>query len=198
MKTHETQKHHLIVSAAAARFAKQGYKKTTIDEIVEQAGISKGLFYHYFNNKRELYIHIYEDYVRILSQSIREKVDLNETDFLKRLKQIAHLRIDFIARYPNLWRFLYAAYEEEHPDVAQAIKQKNEELLRESYAHSASNIDWSRLKAGISPDRAIEIVTWLAEGFVRKIERNPMSTPDMYNQFDEYMECLERGIYGRD
>ena len=40
----QTEKHVQIMTAAAALFAKYGYKKTSIDEIVSAAGISKGLF----------------------------------------------------------------------------------------------------------------------------------------------------------
>ena len=47
----QTEKHVQIMTVAAALFAKYGYKKTSIDEIVSAAGISKGLFYHYYTNK---------------------------------------------------------------------------------------------------------------------------------------------------
>jgi len=196
MEQNETEKHRQIMSAAAARFAKQGYKKTTIDEIVSGAGISKGLFYHYFKNKKDLYIHLYISYVDILSHSIRENVDITETDLFRRLKQITHIRIDFVTKYPNLWGFLYSAYYEEHPDIVPLIKEKNEKLLQESYAGSAANIDWTKLKKGLSPDKAIEIVTWIAEGFVRKAATNNLTlNPEIYYQFDEYIECLKTGMY---
>lgn len=196
MGQNETEKHSQIMTAAAALFAKQGYKKTTVDEIVSGAGISKGLFYHYFKNKIELYIHLYNSYVDILSHNIREKVDITETDFFQRLRQITHIRIDFVIEYPNLWNFLYSAYYEEHPDIASLINKKNEKLLQESYASSAANIDWTKLKKGLSPDKAIEIITWVAEGFVRKIAASdPILNSELYYQFDEYIECLKTGMY---
>lgn len=40
-----------IISAAWDLFYKQGYDNTTVDEIVEQSGTSKGSFYHYFKGK---------------------------------------------------------------------------------------------------------------------------------------------------
>ena len=40
-----------IVSAAWSLFYEQGYDNTTIDEIVEESGTSKGSFYHYFKGK---------------------------------------------------------------------------------------------------------------------------------------------------
>ena len=43
-----------IVSAAWQLFYQQGYDDTTIDEIVEASGTSKGSFYHYFDGKDAL------------------------------------------------------------------------------------------------------------------------------------------------
>ena len=43
-----------IVSAAWKLFYEQGYDQTTVDEIVELSGTSKGSFYHYFDGKDAL------------------------------------------------------------------------------------------------------------------------------------------------
>lgn len=43
-----------IVSAAWKLFYEQGYSDTTIDEIIEESGTSKGSFYHYFDGKDAL------------------------------------------------------------------------------------------------------------------------------------------------
>ena len=43
-----------IVSAAWELFYKQGYDDTTVDEIIELSGTSKGSFYHYFESKDAL------------------------------------------------------------------------------------------------------------------------------------------------
>lgn len=192
----QTEKHVQIMTAAAALFAKYGYKKTSIDEIVSAAGISKGLFYHYYTNKAELYVSLYDTYADILSRRVREDVNREEQDFFERLKQISHIRIDFIQQYPDLWGFLYSAYYEEHPDVAPWIKEKNERLLESSCDNSAANIDWSKLKAGISPEKAIELVTWLAEGFVRKVNQGGIRwEKEPYLEFDNYIEILRTGLY---
>lgn len=192
----DTEKHNRIINAAASIFAKYGYKKTSVDEIVSAAGISKGLFYHYFTNKKELYIYLYDTYVDILSNTIKKEVDTSITDFFERIKQITHIRIAFINQYPDLWGFLYSAYYEEHPDVSSIIKAKNEQLLQASYSGSASNIDWSKLKNGISPDEAITIVTWMAEGFVRKLNSDKLQfNENLYLEFDKYIELLKTGMY---
>ena len=43
-----------IVSAAWRLFYEKGYDDTTVDEIIAEAGTSKGSFYHYFEGKDAL------------------------------------------------------------------------------------------------------------------------------------------------
>ena len=51
-KKNQTKKK--IVSAAWRLFYEQGYENTTVDDIVELSGTSKGSFYHYFEGKDAL------------------------------------------------------------------------------------------------------------------------------------------------
>jgi len=43
-----------IISVAERLFLEKGYHKTSIAEIIEEAGIAKGTFYHHFKSKDEL------------------------------------------------------------------------------------------------------------------------------------------------
>lgn len=51
-KTNDTKSR--IVSAAWKLFYEQGYDNTTVDDIIEEAHVSKGSFYHYFVSKDSL------------------------------------------------------------------------------------------------------------------------------------------------
>lgn len=66
-------------------FVDKGYSKTTMDEIVQAVGISKGGMYHHFSNKEEIFLELLKDgseyrknlvleYMRENSQSRREKI----------------------------------------------------------------------------------------------------------------------------
>ncbi len=51
-----------IIQTALQLFAKKGYENTTVNNIIEEAAISKGGFYHHYKSKEELL----EDIVRML------------------------------------------------------------------------------------------------------------------------------------
>ena len=49
------ERRELILEAALEVFSEKGYKGSTITHIAEKAGINRGLIYHYFTNKEDLY-----------------------------------------------------------------------------------------------------------------------------------------------
>jgi AcrR family transcriptional regulator len=49
-----------IEEAAARLFAERGYDTTTVEEIVEAAGVSKPMLYRHFESKRELHMRLME------------------------------------------------------------------------------------------------------------------------------------------
>ena len=43
-----------LLDAATKLFESQGYFSTTVEQITDEAGVSKGLVYNYFSSKEEL------------------------------------------------------------------------------------------------------------------------------------------------
>lgn len=52
------EKQQRIINAAFMVFAENCYKKAPMSEIAEAGNISKALLFHYFHNKKDLYISI--------------------------------------------------------------------------------------------------------------------------------------------
>lgn len=56
-----------LLSVATSLFARNGFDRTSVQEIVEAAGVTKGAMYHYFDSKDEL---LHEIYARLLRVQI--------------------------------------------------------------------------------------------------------------------------------
>lgn len=84
-----------IVSAAWKLFYEQGYDDTTVEEIVEESGTSKGSFYHYFSGKDALLSSLsdlFDDKYQELIPTLRE--DMDSFEKLMYLNQELFLMID--------------------------------------------------------------------------------------------------------
>ncbi len=71
-----------IIEAAIRCFLRKGYYATRMEDIVEEAGISKGGIYWHFKNKREIYREVMkrqmEKYSRLFSELIEAGKSLKE------------------------------------------------------------------------------------------------------------------------
>ena len=52
-KNNQIDRKNQILEAAFKVFIDKGYSKTTMDDIVERSGLSKGALYHYYKSKKD-------------------------------------------------------------------------------------------------------------------------------------------------
>lgn len=72
-------KKEIILTIAMKKFARYGIRKTTIDEIAQEAHISKGLIYHYFSNKEDIFYAVLDREVQIIEKLIHEELEKTQT-----------------------------------------------------------------------------------------------------------------------
>lgn len=53
----------LLLAAAVKLIASQGYHQTSLQQIAEEAGLTKGALYHHFRTKEEVLRHIHDDMI---------------------------------------------------------------------------------------------------------------------------------------
>ena len=77
MKEHSVRKKE-ILDIAEKLFAEKGYDQTSIQSIIDEIGIAKGTFYHYFSSRNSLL----DGLVNRIVEEIREILDrmINRTD----------------------------------------------------------------------------------------------------------------------
>jgi AcrR family transcriptional regulator len=64
-----------IMEAAVKLFSKRGYNKASVDEICEEAGISKGAFYHHFKSKQALFLALLDGWLQFVDNAIEATKD---------------------------------------------------------------------------------------------------------------------------
>jgi len=64
------QTRQALVDAAAILFARQGFRKTSLAKISEQARVTKGALYHHFQDKEEIFCACYRQQIVTLASSL--------------------------------------------------------------------------------------------------------------------------------
>ena len=76
-----------LMDAALALFIAKGIEATTISEIVRDAQVAKGTFYHYFTSKNEILSALRERFTANFIEKIQHAIDANPTtDSIARLR----------------------------------------------------------------------------------------------------------------
>ncbi|WP_163981102.1 TetR family transcriptional regulator, partial [Raoultella ornithinolytica] len=59
-----------ILHASAELFSRQGYDRTSINDIASACGVSKALIYHYYPNKEQLLVDIIRRHLADLLETV--------------------------------------------------------------------------------------------------------------------------------
>ena len=60
------------------RLARNGYAVTTLDQIAERAGVTKGTIYVYFENKEHLFISMVRELMKVTLDAVQEMFERHE------------------------------------------------------------------------------------------------------------------------
>jgi AcrR family transcriptional regulator len=94
-----------LLSAAARLFAEQGYASTRVADIVDEAGVAKGLFYWYFENKEAVFRELAADIRRQLRVTQRAAMD-PDAPALVRILQATVASVRFMAEHASFFSLL--------------------------------------------------------------------------------------------
>jgi AcrR family transcriptional regulator len=61
-----------ILQSAVELFGKVGFEQTSVDRIAHHAGVSKGIVFHHFESKEQLFEAVIEHYSEIVGLAVRE------------------------------------------------------------------------------------------------------------------------------
>ncbi len=200
----DPEKRDRIINAAIEEFAGYPYEKASTNNIVKKAGISKGLLFHYFNSKKDLYEMLIGFVVHKLYDAIAGRIQWEETDLFERIKQIALVKMEVNRTYPHMFDFLLnmLAYKKTGDIEAMIELYKGygldfEQMNRDIYT---KNVDYTKFKDPATIAEAINIVRWTlekyGEEYLQKLQENErFDFDEATGGLDRYMNILKKAFY---
>lgn len=186
------EKQDRMINAALKVFAMNGYGHASTDEIVREAGISKGLLFHYFISKLGLYSFVYDYSVRYMMLELATGVSKEETDFFKLLDQIKLSQVQSMKTYPYMLQFLTRSKGE---DVGEALLETEDKrgLLQEKYNEIMQKADLSVFRREVDAERLRKIIDYTMEGLMTERFLEESFQPEIYyEEVNAYMEMLKK------
>ncbi|MCI6630998.1 MAG: TetR/AcrR family transcriptional regulator [Lachnospiraceae bacterium] len=185
------EKQDRMINAALKLFAENGYRRASTDDMVKEAGISKGLLFHYFGSKLGLYEFVYDYSVKFLTMELSSVLHQEETDFFVLRGQIEQAKAAVMKNFPYVQLFLYRASKEDETEALTAITEKRQQL-RELYDSMYSHVDESSV-AGGSPDRIRRMTDYTLNGLLEdQLRMNSFSPEGYLTEAQTYLDELQR------
>ena len=189
------EKQDRMINAALKIFALNGYNHASTDDIVKEAGISKGLLFHYFTNKIGLYSFIFDYSVRYISLEMTSTVDKADNDYFSLYTQIMASYTNVMKSYPYMVMFVNSVQDEnvvealnEIAGKKNAVKVKVREFI--DYANT------SYVNAGTDITRLDDIITYTSEAVLKKSLLINDQRPELfYDDMKKYLLTLKQASY---
>lgn len=191
------EKQDRILNALFKAFAQNGYKKASTDDMVKEAGISKGLLFYYFVSKAGMYEFACRYGARYMSMELGSFVSGRETDYFLLMKQVEEAKFKLMSNFPYMPLFMQQlmveqdGLEAETAEEVRRIRQNYRELLEGLFKKA----DFSRYReeaAGTAEKqrKLCALVEYVKDGVMREVYGGG-ETPRAEEAYEKTVSCLD-------
>lgn len=115
------EKQDKMINGAMEIFAKNGYKHASTDDMVKVCGVSKGLWFHYFENKKGLYNFVVGYAIKYAIMEY-ENMHVDRVSIFELLKCFERTKMILMEKYPYLPLLIITVLEEQDSDALSIIQ----------------------------------------------------------------------------
>ncbi|GFI23185.1 HTH-type transcriptional regulator BetI [Lachnospiraceae bacterium] len=189
-----------ILRAAIEVFAKYEYKKASTDLIASKAGVSKGLLFYYFHNKKDLYLTVYEYVKQIITKEVADSRLLEITDFFDLITYATMKKIKILAENPYIVEFSVRSFYSNKEEISNDLKLKNKEGIEQNYSQFFNKINYNKFKNNVNPSEIFKMMVWLVDGYIHEQQMNnePLRLDEIGKVVANWTEMLKQIAYKKE
>lgn len=186
-----------MINAALKVFSQSGYRHASTDDIVREAGISKGLLFHYFGSKIGLYTFLFEYSVRFMLLELSREVKTSETDFFELIRQIERARMQVMKIYPYMQQFINRGMKEDCPEALEATQDRRRDYRERMDAYFMQP-DYSIYAPVTDSQRLQRLTDYMLAGVTEQMaERYDFTAEKLYQEICAYLDILQKAFGGK-
>lgn len=186
-----------LLNAAAVAFMERGFSGTSIDDIADVLGVTKGSVYHHYASKSELYLAVQDAAMQYIDALVRPIFETDEPS-LDKLRRMAHahamaLMGNFAASkvgVQGLERSLMSAGGiEARRALRRAIRVRNdyEEMFRSAIGQGIADGSLRDEPVGLMAAGALGALNWITMWFDPKRSTTQAQMTDMARQLAHFV-----------
>ena len=185
------EKQDRMINAALRVFAKNGYRHASTDVIVREAGISKGLLFHYFTNKIGLFSFLFDYSVKYMLFEFERMISAKEKDYFVICREMEKAKLNVLRSYPYMNEFIEKSLLENQIDIIETIEESKNLYLNTLNRYLAQGTSLS-LCDGLSKTRLNALIRYTVDGLTKdQLHTNSFQPEMLYEQICDYLDTIK-------
>lgn len=178
-----------ILNAGFRVFSKNSYKKSPMNEIADEAGISKSLLFFYFKNKKEFYLFLMKTAEELTMKYLIESGCYEESDIFEMMYKGLLAKAKMMKLYPDMSSFAIKAYYEDDEDVKNELQKIIEPYRKLSTNKTLPPLNPANYKDGLDLTLMYQNMYLVSEGYVFQMQNS--GTIDIDKMVKDYRNLIE-------
>jgi AcrR family transcriptional regulator len=173
-----------IIAAARARFGREGFESTSLDEIASEARVTTGAIYHHFGNKQGLFRRVAE---QIEGELLTSALSVTEPDLWIRTRKGIAVLLDACAT-PEVQRIIFL-------DAPRVIGPDTWREIELKYGYGAMASALSALaEAKIIRPYPVTLIAPVLLAVLAEASRALTAAPDMKHQAEDLVDLFLQSL----
>ena len=178
------EKQQRIINAGFRVFSENSYKKSPMSEIAAAAGISKSLLFHYFLNKKELYMFLWDKGAEITMQYLNDYSCYEPTDLFEMMERGMRVKFRIMEEYPYMAAFAVKAFYEKDAEISAEIQKSYRKYFDIKAANALAALDPEDFVPGLDLKMMYREMYWASEGYLwEMLQRGELDAAQMEKDF---------------
>lgn len=190
-------KQKAILNAGYRVFSQNSYKNSPMSEIAAEAGISKSLLFHYFRNKRELYLFLWDQCARITIEFLTTYGCYEQRGLFESMERGMRAKMEIIRLYPDMANFTIKAFYETDADISAAVQESYHKYFNLKADKARVNMDPEQFVPGLDIPMMYREMYLASEGYLwEMVQQGNVDMKQMESDFSRLLDFW-KSIYLR-
>lgn len=166
------EKRQRIINAGFRTFSRNSYKKSPMQEIADEAGISKSLLFHYFHNKKDLYLFLWNTAADLTVEYLTRYHCYESADLFEMMERGMRAKFQLMCRYPDMTAFALKAFYEKDAAVCNDIQKSYREHFNRKAANALASLNPEDFVPGLDLKMMHRQIYLMSVGYVWELSQN--------------------------
>ena len=186
-----------IINAGYRVFSQNSYKNSPMSEIAAEAGISKSLLFHYFQNKKELYLFLWDKCAEMTIAVLTRYGCYRQGELFESMERGLRAKAEIIREYPHRANFSIRAFYEKDAEISAAIQESYHRYFNLKEDRTRVNLDPAQFIPGLDIPQMYQEMYWASEGYLwEMVQRGNVDIKQMERDFTNLIKFW-KSIYLR-